>query len=788
MSALNRKVLRDLWTMRGQVSAIALVMACGIATFVMSLNTLNSLRKTQDAYYERYRFADVFAHLRRAPSSLTARLAEIPGIATVEARVVESVTLDVSGFPEPVAGKIISIPQWAEPRLNGIHLRRGRLLEPQNDGEILISEAFADAHSLNPGDSVRAVLNGRFRQLRIVGIALSPEFIYQIREGDLLPDDRRFGVIWMSELQVEAVFDMKGSFNDVVFQLAPGASEADVIRRVDRLLAPYGCLGAFGREDQSSHKFVTNELRELRGMALVTPTIFLSVAAFLLNIVMSRLVTTQRDQIATLKAFGYSKFEVGVQYVKFVLVIAVGGTAAGTLVGAELGRSVAHLYSRFFHFPIFEFEVEAGVVALAFLINGGAAIAGTLAAVLRAARLPPADAMRPEQPSSYRPALLERLGLQVLFSPAIRMMLRHLERQPLRTTLSVVGVAVAVAVLVLGNFTVDSLNYVMETQFEVAQRQELSVSFIEDTTSDVTSDLTHLPGVRFVEPFRALPIRASSKHHSRRLALIGLPDEQRLFRVLDVAGRQTEIGAAGGIVVSSKLAEALEVGLGDSITVEVLKESRPVVNLPIVAMVDDFSGISAYASIGTTWRIMQDETISGSYLAADDARLDALYSALKRSPRVASVTVKRAALESFRQTVAENLLRMRLFNVFFACAIAFGVVYNAARIALSERSRELATLRVIGFRRSEISLILLGELAIITAVAIPLGLLLGYGLAAFVIEVGFDTELFRIPLVISRQTYGFAAIVTGLAAIVSGLIVRRRLDRLDLVSVLKSRE
>ncbi len=788
MSALNRKVLRDLWLMRGQVSAIALVMACGIATFVMSLNTLNSLRGTQETYYEQYRFADVFAHLRRAPSSLAARLAEIPGVAAVETRVVEPVTLDVEGFPEPVAGRIISVPQWTEPRLNGFYIRRGRLLEPQSDGEILISEAFADAHSLNPGDSIRAIMNGRFRQLRIVGIALSPEFIYQIREGDLLPDDRRFGVIWMSETQVEAAFDMKGAFNDAAFQLAPHASEADVIRRIDQLLAPYGSLGAFGREDQSSHKFVTNELRELRGMALVTPTIFLSVAAFLLNIVMSRLVTTQRDQIATLKAFGYSKLEVGVQYIKFVLVIAVAGTVVGTIVGAELGRSVAHLYSRFFHFPIFEFEVDAGIVALAFLINAGAAIAGTLAAVLRAARLPPADAMRPEQPSSYRPALLERLGLQALFSPALRMMLRHLERQPLRTTLSVVGVAVAVAVLVLGNFTVDSLNYVMETQFEVAQRQELSVSFIEDTTADVTSDLVHLPGVRFAEPFRALPIRASSEHRSRRLALIGLPAEQRLFRVLDVTGTEAEIGAGGGIVVSSKLAEALAVDVGDSVTIEVLKELRPVVRVPIVATVDDFSGISAYTSIATTWRIMQDETISGSYLAADATRLDSLYRALKASPRVASVTVKRAALDSFRETVAENLLRMRLFNVLFACAIAFGVVYNAVRIALSERSRELATLRVIGFRRSEVSLILLGELAIITAMAIPLGLVLGYGLAALVIEIGFDTELFRIPLVISRRTYGFAALVTALAAVVSGLIVRRRLDRLDLVSVLKSRE
>ena len=788
MRALDRKLFRDLWALRGQSLAICLVIACGVATFVMSLNTLGSLQRAQHNYYEQYRFAEVFAHLKRAPGSLAGRIGDLPGVATVETRVVEQVTLSVPGFGEPAQGRLISIPERRRPALNRLHLRSGRWVEPGRAGEVLIGEAFAQAHALQPGDSLQAVINGRLMRLRIVGVALSPEYIYQIRPGDVLPDDRRFGVFWMGETELAAAFDMEGAFNDVSLTLMPGASEADVLLRLDRLLESFGGLGAYGRDDQASHKFVTNELRELRGMALVVPTIFLAVAAFLLNVVVSRLIGTQREQIAALKAFGYSRLEVGWHYLKYVLLISSIGVTLGTVVGAQLGRSVTKLYAQFFRFPVFEFYLDPGVVVLALGISGGAAIVGTLAAVLRAVRLPPAEAMRPEPPASYRPTFFERIGLRRFLTEPVRMMLRHLERQPVRTSMSVLGIGMAVAVLILGNFTLDAVNYVMESQFEIAQRQEVTVGFVEASSPTVLSDLGHLPGVRAVEPFRSLPVRIRSEHRSRRLGIMGLQPAGRLYRLMDIDRREVPL-PPGGLVLSEKLAEVLGVEIQDEVTIEVLEGRRPVAQVPVVGLISDFSGISAYMDITAANRLMREgAVVSGAHLAVDAEKLDALFAELKLTPRVASVTIKSTALESFRKTVAENLLRMRLFNVGFATIIAFGVVYNSARITLEERSRELATLRVIGFRRSEISFILLGELAIVTLAAVPVGMLIGYAFAAFVIEIGFDTELFRIPLVINRSTFGFAATVTVLAAVASGLVVRRHLDRLDLVSVLKSRE
>jgi putative ABC transport system permease protein len=788
MRALDWKLVRDLWRMKGQVLAICLVIAAGVATFVMSLSTLDSLRRTLNAYYERYRFADVFVHLKRAPNALRDRLAEVPGVSQVQTRVVVDVTLDVAGLPEPAVGRLVSIPDRPQPGLNALYLRTGRYIEPAHGNEALVSEAFALAHGLEPGDQVLAIINGRKQPLRLVGVALSPEHIYQFAPGELLPDVRRFGVLWMGNTELAAAFNMDGAFNDAALTLTPDASEPEVLRRLDRLTGPYGGLGAYGRADQPSHQFVTNEMKELRGMALVIPVIFLAVAAFLLNVVTARLIQTQREQIAALKAFGYTRREVGWHYLKLILLMVVLGVALGTLVGAWMGRGVTEMYTRFFRFPVFTYRLDGSIVLLALGSSAGAAVLGTLRAVARAAALPPAEAMRPEPPAIYRHILLERIRLQKWFSPPARMILRQLERRPLKALLTCVGIALAVSVLILGNFGLDAIEHVIDTQFYLAQHQDMTLTLVEPASGKLLEELTHLPGIRYCEGFRTLPARLRSANHARRVAIQGLDAQGQLNRLMDMERRIVPV-PPDGLVLSAKLAEILDVRVGDSVIVEVLEGGRPVRDVPVAALLDDFSGLAAYMDIRAANALMREgNVVSGGFLAVDPDQVDRLYTTLKNTPRAASISIKAATLRSFRQTIADNLLRMRTFTVLFAAVIAVGVVYNSARIALSERSRELATLRVLGFTRGEVSLILLGELALLTLAAIPMGLVVGYALAALVIRVAYDTELFRIPLVISWFTYGFAAVVTLLAALFSGLIARRLLAQLDLVAVLKSKE
>ena len=787
INALDRKLLRDLYNIRGQALAIILVIAAGIATFVMSLCALASLNRSRDAYYDRYRFGDVFTHLKRAPETLVPRIEAIPGVARTQTRIVFDVTIDVPGMNEPATGHLLSVPEVGEPKLNALHLKRGRFLEAGREGEVLVNEVFAVAHGLQPLDQIAAIINGRHQKLTIVGIVLSPEYIIQIQGGSLLPDDRRYGVFWMSRRQMEAAFDMEGAFNNVSLDIMRGASEPEIIRQLDQLLEPYGSIGADGRSSHASHQYISDEIRQLSSMAFIAPAIFLGVAAFMLNVVVNRLIGTQREQIAALRAFGYQKWQVGGHYVKLVVTIAVLGVILGTIFGVWMGRNLTAMYARFYRFPEFHFYFDWAAVAGAVFLSCGAAILGTLASLRRAIKLPPAEAMRPEPPASYRPTMVERLGLGRWIPQVTRMIMRNMERRPLKTALSSLGIAMAVAVLILGSYSLDAITYIMDFQFRMAQRQDLNVAFVQSLEPGARHEINHLPGVLGSEVYRAVPVRFESGHYKRRVGILGLQPDAELFRLLNVDEEPVEV-PPDGLMLSDKLAELLNVNVGDEVTVNVLDGERPKRQVRVAALITEYGGTNAYMNQAALNRMLgEDRTMSGAFLKVDHRQMETLYQELKQTPQVASVIIKSAALESFENTVAENLLVMRMFNILFATVIAFGVVYNSARISLSEQSRELATMRVMGFSRGEVSAILLGELALLTLMAIPLGWLIGYGFA-WMTSLGLDTELYRIPLIVNRSTFIFAAVVVVIGTIVSGLIVRRRIDRLDLIGVLKTKE
>ncbi|MSR57666.1 MAG: FtsX-like permease family protein [Planctomycetaceae bacterium] len=787
MRAIDRKLVRDILHMKGQVIAICAVIACGVATFVMSLSALEALRGTQQTYYDRYRFADIFAGLKRAPNTLASRIAEIPGVAHVQTRVSREVLLDVPGLSEPAVGRLISIPEKPSVDLNALHLRAGRWIEPGRDSEVIASEGFAQAHGFEIGDHVTAIINGRKKRLQIVGLALSPEYVYTIRLGSLVPDDKRFGIFWMGRRALGSAFNMEGAFNDVALGLSPQADEQEVIERLDELIEPYGGFGAHARRDQISNRFLSDEIRQLERMGTIVPSIFLAVAAFLLNVVLSRIIALQRDQIAALKAFGYSNLAVGFHYLKLVLLVVIVGVAAGSGVGSWLGLKITQIYTRFYKFPMLQFALPPKVVVMALGISSLAGIGGTLNVIRRAIRLPPAEAMRPEPPANFRPTILERLGLAHWLSQPARMILRHIERRPLKAFLSSFGMALAVAILMLGRFSADALDHILDVQFGLQQRQHIGVNFVEPTSLSGLHELQHMPGVIYVEPRRMTPVRFRHGHIERRTLILGLTDDPQLNALMDDELHHVALPPEG-LVLNFKLAEMLGVKVGDLLTVEVLEGARPVREVPVAALMQEYLGTFAYMNLRALNHLLREgDSLNEVYLTADDKYVDQLYARLKQTPRVSGITIKKVSVRSFRDTIMENMLQMQFFNVMFACIIAFGVVYNTARVALSERGRELASLRVLGLTRGEISFILLGELAVVTLLALPMGVGMGWSLVKVV--CGFlDTEMYRIPFIIAPATYGFSVLVVIAAALVSGLIVRRRLDHLDLVAVLKSRE
>lgn len=790
MKALDRKLLRDLRLMWSQALTIALVVASGIGGFITSLSAVESLALARDGFYADARFADLFASVKRAPQALAEQLAAQPGVAEVQTTVEQMVRIELPGTADPIIGQLIGLDPRRPHSLNRVTLASGRALDGaglrRGDGalEVLVSEGFAKARGLKPGATLKALVNGRQRTLVIAGTALSPEFVFAGLWG--MPDLRGFGIFWMDREALASAYDMNGAFNRIAIRLAPGASEDAVIDALSRRLEPWGGREVVGRSDQTSHAMLDNEIKEQRVLGTVLPAIFLGVAAFLLNVVVSRLVATQREQIAALKALGYANRDIAAHYLKLVLLIVLAGLALGVVVGDRLGTMFTGLYAEFFFFPRFDHRIAPWLLLVSIGITVATAVAGTLNAILATVRLAPAQAMRPPAPGHYRRTLLERLGIQAI-GPALRMIIRNMERRPLRTGLSIAGVAASVAIVVLGNFFRDAIETIVDAQFNVAMRSDVAVWLAEPGDDVMRLDLARLPAVTQVESTRFVPVILHHGHRSERSLVRGYDGRAVLYRVVDADNRATVLEGRG-LVITDRLADKLGVSVGQALEVEVLEGRPRRITLTVGATVREMMGLNAYIDRTALNRALGDGDLSSGFvLATERGREEQLLEAIKAVPRVAGAFSKATMLRNMEEISARNVRIMSTILTAFAAVIAVGVVYNNARIALAERGWELASLRVLGFTRAEVSALLLGELAIVIGIALPLGMVLGWALV-HLISAMLASDQFYFPVVILPRTYAWAAVCVLAAGVISALVVRRRIDQLDMVAVLKTRE
>jgi len=787
MTALDIKLFRDVRRLWAQVLAIALVIGGGVATLVLAVGSHRSLEETRSAYYERYGFADVFAQVKRAPKALAYRIAEIPGVGVVDTRISKLALLDIPGFAEPASAQFVSLPDTGEPMLNRLYLRTGRLPEPGRAEEVVVNDSFARAHGYAPGARFKAILNGKKRELTIVGTALSPEFIYTVGPGDLMPDDRRFGIVWMSEKALASAYDLDGAFSYVSVKLQRDASEREIITRLDALLDPYGSQAAHGRKDQTSHAWLDHELDMLNNMSRTLPPIFLLVSAFLVNLTLSRLVALEREQIGLLKALGYRNGSILLHYAKFVALLVLIGIGLGSLIGTWLGLRVTALFGEFFHFPFLVFAMAPDLYLTAGGLSAVAAIVGAVRALREVVKLPPAVAMQPPAPAVYRRLLPEGFALEKLVSQPTMMMIRNISRHPLRAMFTTLGMALATAILVVSLFTRDSMEQLIDVTYFLADRQDATIGFVEKRIENVVEQVNRLPGVLAAEPFREVPVRIRNGNVERRITISGRPADASLRRIIDVDLRPVVLPESG-LAISGMLGQILGVRVGDTVEVDLLEGARRTVALPVVATVEDYFGIKGMMDREALRKLMRETAVVNSVnLSLDESRKDEFYAAVKSMPTVSGVALQRVSLANFRKTVALLITTMASIYTGLAAVIAFGVVYNNARISLSERARELASLRVLGFTRGEVLRILLLELAILTLVAQPPGWLMGYGLA-WIMKTNLAGELMRVRLVVEHSTYVTATAVVVLAAIASAAVIRNRIDKMDLVAVLKTRD
>lgn len=786
---LDRKLRRDLHGMRGPAAAIALILACGVAVFVCVLTAYQGLRDSRDATFAAYRMADLYAPVRRAPRALTRTLERVEGVRRVEGRIVEEVTVDLPGLTAPCSARVVSVDLARDLAMHELHLVEGAWFDGDGDRQVIVADRFARHHGLATGDRLLVVLNNRKEALRVVATAFSPEYVYMLRGGgELLPDPERFTVLWVATPFAESVFDAREACTEFTALLERGVSLPRVVAEFDRILDRHGALGAYGRADQLSTRFLNDEIAGLKGMATIVPAVFLGVAAFVLRMLLARLVQTQRGQVAVFRATGYAPAQIAAHYLKLVLAIGGAGALLGAGAGLWFSRWVLRMYGHFYQFPILEFPVDPWIL----LGGGGASLAaattGALGAALRAARLLPAEGLRPEAPRVFRRTLLERWrAVWTRLGFVERLILRNVTRQRRRTVATVAGIAVACGVLVLADLMQDSMEVLLDHQFRRVELQDARVGFESERGTGSMHELRRLPGVRDAELELAVPVRLVRGWRERRAAITGLAKDQRLRALLDREGRPVP-PPRDGLILSSSLAGRLDVRVGGEVEVRFLRGSRRVVRVTVERVVEEYLGSFAYAGSDALARWLGEGGVAtGALLLVDADRAAEVGRALKTVPAVASVIFKAQVVESFRSTLAASQDIMLGVIRLFAGIIAFGVIYNASRIALAERERELGTLRMLGFRRREVAALLLGENLLLALLALPFGLGLGALFGAALVGA-YASDLYRLPFAFEPATAIRASLLVLFFTLLAALAVRRRLFGLDLVETLKTRE
>ena len=773
--------------MRINAIAVAMVLGCGLSIFVMAVGMRASLERTRIQYYSSERMADLAVSLVRAPEQVAVELAAAPGISAMEARIVGYALLDLPGIVEPASARLVSLPRKGRPTVNDLVLSRGRWPDPGLVDEVLVNEAFADALGLSMGSSLEATLHGRRQSLKIVGIANSPEFVFVSAPGELFPQPDRFAVVWMGREALARAYDLEGAFNEAIYRLTAGADPGQAKRFVDAIVQRSGSTGAYGRDRMPSDRFLVEELRQLATMAAFLPAFFLIIAAFLVNVALARIIATERSNIGLLKAFGYSDTAVAWHYAKNALLLGAIGAALGSGAGVWLGQLMASVYRDYYHFPRLDFDAPVWVFAAAWTAAFGSVGVGALAAVLNAARIAPASALAPPKPVAFSGTngLAGALGRRL--DAKSRIILRRIVRFPRRSATTVIGVALAIGLLVVARTFPAVMDRLLDVHFSQTNRQDVTLSFIDAREEAVLHTIESLPGVIYAEPVRIDNVILHHGSHNVEEALIGSWPSARLSRLMGASGDIVAPPAAG-VALARALAAKLGVNAGDTIEIEQTRGSRLQMTVRVAAIIDPMVGSSAYMDMDAQARLMREPgQISGANVRLDPAAYAAFNRELKRTPALVGASFLNLAESAMRRSYAEGVGYMNLIYLSFAAIMAGGVAFSAARVTLAEQERDLATLRVLGFTRLEVSYVLVGELAALALFAVPAGCIIGTLLANWLMQL-FETDMYSFPYVFNPQGYAFAIAFTLVCVAVAALVVRSSVDRLDMVGVLKARD
>lgn len=791
VSALDRKLLREIRSSWGLLLAITSVMAVGVMCFIYTRSAYNNLSLARWKYYAECRMADFWVDVKKAPLAELAAIAELPGVTAVRPRIQFYATVDLERVPAPLNALVLSLPDERAPVINDILLRRGGYFTDRRDNEVIVNDAFARRHHVHPGEWIHLILNNRRQELFVVGTAISCEFVYLVGPGAITPDPEHFGVFYLKRRYAEEIFDFDGAANQLVGTLAPGVEDRpeDVLRRIETRLTAYGVSSSTPRSQQSSNRFLSDEIRGIGVFASFLPFIFLAVGALVLNLVLVRLIEQQRVVIGTLKALGYHDRQLFTHFTRLGLAVGLAGGLAGLALGYGMAEFITSLYRRFYEFPELANQIDRPTYAAGLAISLTFAVIGSWQGARFAMRLNPAEAMRSRPPAGGGAIWLEHFGwLWRRLGFGWRLTLRNVFRHKLRTGVGVFACAMGAALLVCGFMLSEALEYLVNFQFERILRSDVDLSFSDERGLPALLEARRLPGVDAAEPTCDVVctfVRGPRRH---RGVVTGLSPRSQLTTPRDVSGRRIRI-PEHGLAMNRKLAELLEVSTGDVVTLLPIKGRRYPLEVPVVEISNSYIGMAVYCDVAYLSGLVGEELLlSGVQLAADPrpGPRTALLHDLKHLPGLQAVNVRADMIDNLQVVVRTQRIFILLL-VLFAAVIFFCSLLNASLIALAERRREVATFRVLGYSAWQVGGFFLRESLLVNAVGTLLGLPLGYGLAVL-ISIIYNTEMFRFPVIATPGVWGWTLGLALTFALAVHVVVQHSILQLDWLEASKTRE
>lgn len=804
MKTLDRKLLRDLWRSKGLLLAIASIITVGVNNWVTLQSVFQNLNNAKRDYYRQCRMADFWIDVKKVPLAELDSLRALRGIEEITPRIQFKATVDLDDVFEPINAMVISMPNERRPVLNDVLSQRGDYFTDRRDNEVIVNEKFARSHNLHPGQTVHLLLNNRRQELFIVGTAISSEFVYSLGPGAMIPDPRRFGIFYIKQRFAEEIFDFEGAANQICGRLSvgrtagvrtragdvtPGFGE-DVLRRAETLLEPYGVFSATPLRFQASNQFTSNEIGALGAIATMSPSVFLTIAALVLNVLITRLARQQRIVIGTLKALGYTDWQLFAHFLRFGLVIGIAGGIVGCVCGFLLAGFATDMYRYFFEFPDLRGNFYWHTHLIGIVISMVCAIVGSLRGAHSVLRLQPAEAMRPEPPKRGGRIWLE--GIKSLWSrlnASWRMVLRSVFRNRFRTITAIFATLTGTGILVHGFMLIEAQNHLIDFQFYRVSTSDIDLYLESERGEGVLAEVQSLPGVDYAEPFLQVACTLVHNHSQRKASITGLVPNARLTTPRDIELRRLELPETG-IILGRRLAEVLQLSVGDHVTMIPVKGERRPVQVPVVKIADSYLGLTAYADLQYLSRLVGEGlTISGIQLQTNRSEITrrALYRELKQMPAIQAIQGRREMIDNLTRTLLESQKVLITLTVAFAGVAFFSSVLNASMVNLAERQREVATFVALGYTRWQVGNMFLKE----SAMTCLIGTSLGFPFGRFVMwltSLAYNGDLMRLPVVSASWINYTTLLLAALFALSAHAIVQRSIHSVDFAGALNVKE